>query len=577
MNNNRFRARQSAPAAAWAVQKSACVGASKSGRPMLTRTAVTLALLSAAHCASATELDIGNPDIKVRWDNTVKYSLTGRVNNASQALSANAPLTVNQDDGDNNFSRGVVSNRLDVFSELDIAGPTYGARMSAAGWYDSVYNSNTDNTSFTSNHSIRNEFPVETQKLMGRKAEVLDAFVWGKFDIADKPATVRLGRHTLLWGESLFFGSNGIAGGQAPLDLVKLLSVPNATFKEIARPTGKLSGQIQLTDEVSLGAYAGYEWEKTRLIPVGAYLSTSDALGGGAERILAGPGAEFKTQSDIKAKGSGQGGVQLRWRANAIDTDFGLYATRYHATGPSNVYATLTGFPPGPQGPGTLQPSSYQWAYHEGIKAFGASFAKTVNEWSLAGEVSLRKNTPLASSGQSILPTIGVNTSLNNNSNPGYAVGETAHAQFSWLASLGPSFLAREASFLGEIAWNTRTKVTQNEKMLNPNTDKSAAAIRMVFSPSYRQALPGVDLTPSVGIGYAWGSSSAVGPAFGVNKGGDFSLGLSAVYLNKWVLAANYVHYLGKAAPTLDATNNAQFQQALKDRNFVTLSVRTTF
>ena len=166
---------------------------------------------------------------------------------------------------------------------------------------------------------------------------------------------------------------------------------------------------------------------------------------------------------------------------------------------------------------------------------------------------------------------------LDNASKPGYAVGETAHAQFSWLASLGPSFIAREASFLGEIAWNNRIKVTLNEQMLNPNADQAAVGMRMVYSPVYRQALPGLDLMPSVGMGYTWGRSSAIGPAFGVDKGGDINLGVSGVYLGRWTLAANYVHYLGEAAPTLDAASNAQYQQALKDRNFLTLSIRTTF
>ena len=42
-------------------------------------------------------------------------------------------------------------------------------------------------------------------------------------------------------------------------------------------------------------------------------------------------------------------------------------------------------------------------------------------------------------------------------------------------------------------------------------------------------------------------------------------------------LGVNYVHFLGKAAPTLDANNNAVYQQALKDRNYLTVSLRTTF
>lgn len=533
--------------------------------------AIAVACLGAAPWVAALELDTGNPDWTLRWDNTVKYSLSGRLKSPQAELATALPLTANQNDGDNNFKRGLVSNRVDLLSELDLAGPGYGARVSAAAWYDAVYNGRTDNSGLAANHTPAHEFPAETRQLMGRKAEVLDAFVYGRFDVADMPATVRLGRHTVLWGESLFFGANGIAGGQAPLDLIKLLSVPNATFKEVARPTGKVSGQLQLNSNVTLGAYLNYEWEKTRLIPAGAFLSTSDAMGPGAERINAGPTGSFVRQPDLNAKDSGQGGLQLRWRVPAIDTDLGFYAIRYHATTPSNINSVLTGVPP------ALTASSYRWMYHEGVRAFGMSFSKTVDNWGLAGEVSYRKNAPLASSGQTTLSTIRVNTGLNNNSNPGYAVGETAHAQISWIASLGPSVIANEASFVGEVAWNKRTKVTRNAHMLNPNADRTATGVRMIYAPSYRQVVPGLDLTPSIGLGYTFGASSAVGPGFGVNKGGDVTLGLAAVYLGAWNLSLNYVHYLGKAAPTLDAANNAQFKQALKDRNALTLSIRTTF
>lgn len=547
--------------------------------PRFHRTLLASAALLACSGAHAFEFETGDPDLRIRWDNTIKYSATGRVKERSPALSQTTfgptgvvgPNNLNQDDGNNNFGRGLASNRLDVLSELDLSMPRFGARLSAAAWYDAIYHRDTDNTTTSANQSPASSFPGETRTLMGRKAELLDAFIYGKFDVADRPASFRLGRHTLLWGESLFFGANGIAGGQAPLDLIKLLSVPNSQFKEIARPTGKLSGQVQLTDDVTLGAYVGYEWEKTRLMPAGAYLSTSDAMGPGATRINAGPTGVFQRTDDLEPPDSGQGGVQLRWRSDALDTDFGFYAIRYHATTPSNINNTLAGAPP------RLTAQSYRWLYHEGVKAFGASFAKTVGDWSLAGEASIRKNTPLASSGQSVIPAIGAGVRFDNSANPGYAVGDTAHAQFSWLASLGPSFVAREASFLGEIAWNKRIKVTHNPQMLNPNADKSAVGVRMVYSPSYRQVWPGVDLTPSVGLGYTWGKSSAVGPGFGVDKGGDFNVGLAAVILGKWTAALNYVHFLGPVGPTLDNANNAQFKQALKDRNFLTFSLRTTF
>ncbi|SEB15954.1 DUF1302 domain-containing protein [Variovorax sp. YR216] len=540
--------------------------------------ALAAAALLACNGSHAFEFDTGNPDLKIRWDNTVKYSAAQRLEDRSPALSRTiigrngivGPNNINQDDGDNNFDKGLISSRVDLLSELDMSYRNWGARVSGAAWYDQVYNRNTGNTTLTSNHVPRYEFPDDTRRLMGRDAEILDAFVYGNFDLGERPASFRLGRHTLLWGESLFFGANGIAGGQAPVDLIKLLSVPNSTFKEIARPTGKLSGQTQLTDAVSVGAYVGYEWDPTRLMPVGSYLSTSDALGPGAERIIAGTTSTFIRTPDQTPKNGGQGGLQLRYRADPIDTDFGLYAIQFNSYTPSNLYTTLTGVPP------AVTPCCYRWVYHEGIRAFGASFAKSIDQWGLAGEVSVRDNMPLASSAATVLPSVGVGTTFSN-SNPGYAVGRTGHAQFSWIASLGPSFLSRESSFMGEIAWNTRLSVTEGERFLNPNADKSASAIRAVFAPTYRQALPGLDLTPSLGVGYTAGKSSALGPAFGPDKGGDVTIGLTGVYLNRWTVSLNYVHYYGPEGSTLDNNSNAQFMQALKDRDYVSLSVRITF
>jgi Protein of unknown function (DUF1302) len=528
------------------------------------------ALACLATGAQAFNVEFDNPDLSLIWDTTVRYSAMGRVKARSPGLSVTVPGTapgtvvgpnnVNQDDGDNNFNRGLVSSRVDLLTEADLKYKNVGLRLSATAWYDQVYNRKTDNTTLTANQLVASEFSDGTRKTMGRDAELLDAFAFGRFAIADSELTVRLGRHTLQWGESLFFGTNGIAGTMAPVDLVKILSVPNSQFKETVRPTGKLSAQLQLSRDVAVGAYVGYEWEKTRLPASGSYLSNGDALGDGALRLLLGS-TSLALGPDLEPSKSGQGGVQLRWRADSLGADFGLYAVRFHATGPSNVLLS----------PAT---GGYRAVYHEGTRAFGVSLAKTVDEWSLAGEVSYRTNMPLASTTQVSVPTA---PAFDNRSNVPYAVGNTAHAQFSWLASLGPSFIAREASFLGEIAWNRRMKVTKNDAMLNPLADKSATAVRMSYAPSYRQALPGIDLTPSVGLGYAWGKSSALGPGFGVDKGGDLSLGLGVVYLGQWFANLAYVHYVGPEGSAQDAAGRFQFKQSLKDRNFVSLSLRTTF
>lgn len=535
-------------------------------------TAMATATLLAAG-ANAFEIDAGDSGLKIRLDTTVRYSGGVRLKEQLPELSSVVPVTINQNDGNNNFKKGrMFSNRLDLLTEFDVVGPRYGLRVSAAAWYDAVYNGNTDNATTTSNHRPANEFNSETRRIMGRDAELLDAFVFANFELGDRAASVRFGRHTLLWGESLFFGGNGIAGGQAPTDLIKLLSVPNSQTKETALPTAKLSGSLQLSDALTLGAYLGLEWKPTRLMPVGAYLSSSDSLGpDGGERILAGPTAQFVRSPELEPGNSGQGGLQLRYRADSLDTDFGFYAIRFHASTPSNVLTTLNGAPP------ATVPSSYRWIYHEGIKAFGVSAAKTVGAWSLGAEVSYRQNAPLSSLGQAVLPTIRVNTTLDNKNNPGYAVGETLHAQVSWLASLGPFPFVQELSFLGEVAWNRRQKVTRNPNMLNPLANRDATSIRMVLSPTFRQVLPGLDLSVPMGASYTGGRSSALGPGFGSHKGGDFNVGLAGTYLNKYFFNLNYVNFYGPAGTSTDAANQAQFKQALADRDYVSFSLRTTF
>jgi Protein of unknown function (DUF1302) len=540
---------------------------------------LTTAALSTWLDASAVEIDTGNPDLVVRFDNTIKYSVAGRTGARLAELSQTqlgsrgvvGPNNLNQDDGDNNFGRGLVSNRFDLLSEADVRWGAYGARVSGAGWYDSVYNTSNDNTTHSANVVPANEFASGTRDAMGRQAELLDAFIFGNGEVASRAAAWRAGRHTLLWGESLFFGSNGIAGGQAPIDVVKASLVPNSQFKEIALPTGKASGQVQVSDELTLGGYIGYEWEKSRLIPAGSYLSSADSFGPGAGFLYAGPLGTFQHSPDRDARNGGQGGLQLRWSQSSTETDFGLYAIRYNPTTPANIYSTLSGRPP------ALKASTYQWVYHNGTEAFGVSAAKSLGDWSLAGEVSVRSNAPLASAGQQIIPAIGAGVSFDNPDNPGYAVGRTGHAQFSWVASLPPSFIAREATFVGELAWNTVLSVQKNEQLLNPNTDKSAAATRCVFTPTYRQVLAGLDVSPSLGVSYGWNRSRAVGPLFAVNKGGDLNAGVSATYLNNWVVTLNYAVFYGPTGSALDNANNAQYMQSLKDRNYVSASVRTTF
>jgi hypothetical protein len=539
--------------------------------------------MTVVHGANAFELDTGNDDLKARWDNTFKYSVAQRVGRPSGALTADANL----DDGDRNFRQyGLISNRVDLYSEFDLSYRDVGFRVSGAAWYDQVYNRANDNNSpGTANAASvsHDHFPDATEKLNGRKAELLDLFAFGKAEIGDMSATGRVGQHTLVYGESLFFGNNGIAAAQSPVDLIKLLSVPNTPFKEVIRPVPQLSGQLQVTPGVTVGGYYQARWERDRLPGVGSYFSQVDILDAGGERILAGPntiipgGSPFylARTGDQKARNSGQGGVQLRFRPEGGDMEFGFYAARFHAKSPV-VYA----YPGAGFNPVSGQVGTYQLVFPQDIKVYGASVTTTVADINVSAEASIRRNMPLVPRGGSVAVPAGV--SADNGGNVLYPVGGTAHAQLSWVALLEPSALWQGGSFLGEIAWNRRLSVDQNAAALDPNASRDATAIRMVFQPSYFQVLEGVDLSVPIGIGYGLsGNSSVIHPGFAVRHAGDLSIGVLGDYLKVWKFSLNYTHYFGASdgalTPANAAVQNYSYAQSLRDRDFVSLSISRTF
>lgn len=531
--------------------------------------------------AAAFEVRTGDPELKVLWDTTVKYSNAFRLSKPSQAIVSGqnydpgaATYFPNTDDGSRNFGRGLISSRFDLLSELDVVYKGFGARVSAAAWFDSVYrrDHNANDSPGTSNTwSVPyNVFTDATRKLHGGDAEILDAFVFGRLQVGGMPTTLRLGKHTLLYGESFMLGANGIAAAQAAIDVVKAATVPNSQFKEFMRPINQVSGQIQLSPELMLGAYYKLDWESDRLPGSGSYFSMMDAIADGGERLIVGhapPGNVFFGRiGNMKAKKSGQGGLQLRFHHDEVD--YGLYAVQWNDHG-SQLYLRPFAGAPVVSASG-MQVGEYQWAFHEGIRAFGASFSTTVGSVNLAGEVSLRSNTPLDSDAQVYQP------GADNSDHPLYAVGKSAHAQVSWIAALGPSWLSREADFVGEIGWNRRLSVTKNPAAMNPNATRDSTNIRMVFEPKYRQVMAGVDLSVPIGLGWGLDGNSSVVGAF-LGKGtGDLSIGLNGSYLDVWRFGLNYTHYLGEAGPFIE-NGHRTFKQATADRNFVSFVLRRTF
>jgi hypothetical protein len=525
--------------------------------------------------AQAFELDTGNPDFKVRFDNTIKYSAGARVKDQNSKLTRDPNL----DDGDRNFAKGLISNRLDLFSELDMSYKAVGMRVSGAAWYDDVYNKRNDNNSPDTVNSVSaasDKFTKDTRDLHGREVEFRDAFVYDNFDLGeDMWGVARLGQHSLVYGESLFYGNNGIAAGQQPIDAVRALTVPNSQYKELGLPVKQFSTQLQLTPTVSVGGYYQFEWQPTRIPAAGSYFSPADLVDQGGERILTatvpgvGPVASFYRGKDIEPRNSGQWGAQLRYRSEALDTDFGLYAINYHAKD------FQTQVRPG-SGVSAASPADkigqYVLIYPEDIRSYGFSATRGIGEANVAFEASIRENAPLVS-----LTVTDLSGVASNDHTALYAVGRTAHAQINTIYVMPSSSLWDSASLLAELAWNRTLSIQKNANSLDPNTTRDATALRMAFTPTYYQVIDGIDLSVPMGLSYGIdGRSSAVG-GFSNYHGGDYNLGLSAEYLKKVTFTLAYNGYYGPAGPLIDSAGVKTFKQVYADRDFVSLSASYTF
>jgi hypothetical protein len=569
------------------------------------RIAMAVAAACALPAAQAIDLESPNPDYKIRLDLTPKYSTGYRLKDPSAALSrmdvAVDPGTVNEDDGNHNFRKGLISSRWDLLTELDVSGKNFGGRISGSAWHDSVYlrpNAYSGTPLYangmptgvvipTANNQpgqAPNEFLPATRRQHGQGTELLDAFVYFKGEVGGMNGTVRVGKHSLQWGESLFFGQNGIANAQGPVDVAKIMSVPGWQFKEVLLPVEQVSGSLQLAEGVSLGAYYQLKWRPSKIPGVGSYFSNQDYVGTGTVNFGAGGALPYEALKDNRPKDSGQGGVQLRWSPTGSDYEFGFYAAQYHDKTPAvPVFDFVNG--------------NVRLEYAKNIRTVGASVTSSIGQLNWALEGSVRSNAPL-NSDPAVLGLGPIRSCGTSSADPCHAVGRTAHLQLSGIYVLQPGPLWGGGAVVGELAYNRTLKVTKDIFALgpngtsvglgglDPNTTKGAWAMRMIFEPQYFQVMPGLDISVPIGLGYNFGgrSSAVANFAGGVSNGGDFSIGLKGKYQSAWNFALSYTGYLGSAktftqtlVPGAGSPRQLTFGQSLKDRSFLSFTVSRTF
>ena len=119
---------------------------------------------------------------------------------------------------------------------------------------------------------------------VGQRARLLDAYVYGDFDVGDKLLSLRLGRQVVSWGESTF-----LAGGINTINPVDVtaLRTAGAELRDAFLPLNMLWASMDLSQNVSMEAVAIFEWDEVEPEPSGTFFATNDfAASGGRYAML---------------------------------------------------------------------------------------------------------------------------------------------------------------------------------------------------------------------------------------------------------------------------------------------------
>ncbi|MBH2033747.1 MAG: DUF1302 domain-containing protein [Pseudomonadales bacterium] len=404
----------------------------------------------------AVEFSFADDEIAGSIDTTVSYGQLWRVQGQDKNNN-----DINANDGNRNFDTGLVSEVFKVTTDVEATYQNYGAFVRGTAFYDTqimdkrndYYDANNP-AQPSQSYPRDSSFTYETRHTAGRNAEILDAYVYGNWDIAEKPVTARLGKQVFNWGEGLFY--RGGVNTTNPVDAAKF-RLPGSELKEVLIPVEAFNLSVGLTDNLSADVFYQFNFKETAVDPVGTYFAETDLFADGgntAYRDFSGTAAEAlipaytaigngqgalgallptakaaglyqqgvnfsagnvmrvaKVDSDINAKNDGQFGTSFKYIAEDWNsTEFGAYFVNYHAKEPV-ISANLNGYTgvdlaaltpviggAAAGGAATLDVLGAvraQREYVEDIRMLGLSFNTTVDETSVFGELAYRPNNPI--------------------------------------------------------------------------------------------------------------------------------------------------------------------------------------
>uniref|UniRef100_A0A923JM20 DUF1302 domain-containing protein n=1 Tax=Pseudomonas zanjanensis TaxID=2745496 RepID=A0A923JM20_9PSED len=390
--------------------------------------AVSLAS-SLAGPAFGVSFNIG--EIEGQFDSSLSVGASWSTANANKDLigvnNGGKGLSQTSDDGHLNFKRGETFSKIfKGIHDLELKYGDTGVFVRGKYWYD---------FELKDEHRLYKDISDSNRKEGAQSSggQILDAFIYHNYAIADQPGSVRLGKQVVSWGESTFIqgGINSIN----PVD-VSAFRRPGAEVKEGLIPVNMFYVSQSLTDNLSAEAFYQLEWDQTVVDNCGTFFSQPDVIADGCTDnlrvlnkrsavplpgvvlpILEGQGVDINEEGvlvrrgpDRDARDSGQWGASLKYMFEPLDTEFGAYFMNYHSRAPifSAQGAAQQFYTAGPIA--ALRPlivagnSNYFVEYPEDIRLYGLSFSTTLptgTAWS--GEISYRPNAPVQLSTTDIL------------------------------------------------------------------------------------------------------------------------------------------------------------------------------
>ena len=342
-------------------------------------------------------------------------------------------FTTNSDDGNLAWDNGeITSGGMKLTSDLALSSGNFGLFVRGSG----VYNPILDGKNYFNeadygtpareyDQSLREYKNSTIQGHVGHDVDLLDAYVFGRFDLGTRALNVKLGRQVLNWGESTFVqhGLNALLAAD-----VNRLRMPGFEIEEVQKPVGMAVLSLDVVQNVTVEGFYQYEWQPTTIDATGTLLSTNDVAGIGATHANLGFGRAYQNQPassngnpatwclpppslapgfgspcipfgstvprapDKDASDGDQFGGKLGLYVPFLnDMDLSLYGAKYNSRLPMLSGTSRNG----PTDPAS--DANYFVEYPENIKLYGLSFNTTIAWLDVAvqGEYSYKDDQPL--------------------------------------------------------------------------------------------------------------------------------------------------------------------------------------